>query len=940
MSTAADFFAGGDSGAVVDGERPLNSRLIDVISPVDGKAEMPQDRNPLSADEQQAIRQWLSSNAKWSEGRTLRRANELNTDWWSFKPLSRPAIPAINGGNQLWTRNPIDNFVAATHEANQLHHAEQADRITLIRRVYFDLIGLAPTQEEVINFVQDDRQNAYDELVDRLLASPAYGERWARHWLDVVHFGETHGYDKDQPRLNAWPFRDYVIRAFNSDKPYSQFIREQLAGDVVSQDPHDRVEALGFIAAGPWDFIGHAEVPETKIDGKIARHLDRDDMVQNTMLTFQSLTVGCAQCHDHKFDPILQEEYYALQAVFSAVDRADKEYYRDPETQRRADGLLAKQSALQQQLKSLDQQFHELGGEELSSLELALSKARQAKGKIPEAHGFHSAIEVDANHEKWVQIDLAEETEIVSLAWVACHDDFNSIGAGFGFPPRFKIEYSLAPDFSHPIKLLDKTTEDFANPGSAQQALAVPFRARSVRFTATKLASRSNDYIFALAELKLLDAAGENLAKDGTVTARDSIEAPARWSTKNLIDGEYPEPASEAALVQQLEEQLTDLVKRKVPAELIAARQTTQNQLEQVRQEQSTLPPSERAYIGKIHTGSGSFVGTGANGGKPRPVFLLARGDVKNPVREVPPNVPSHFAGSHASFPKEQFLDDATRRLKLADWISDNANGLTWRSIANRIWHYHFGVGLVDTPNDFGHMGGLPSHPELLDWLACELRDNSDHSIKQLQKLIVTSATYRQASTGDARFEERDANNRLLWRMHRRRIEVEAIRDSMLVAAGQIDRQMGGPSYQDFVIEHPEHSPHYEFYLHDPSDPKTMRRSVYRMIVRSQTQPFMTTLDCADPSIQVDRRGESNSALQALAMMNDSISLCMAEKFADRLRQHTDDLAGQIVQACWLTLSRPPTDNELQSLTEYTGQYGLTNTCRFLFNLNEFLFVD
>jgi mono/diheme cytochrome c family protein len=940
MSSSSAFFAGGDSGEIFDREKPCSSRLIEVITPTDGKAEMPQDRNPLSSEEQQAIAKWLNANAPWPQDRKLRRANELNTDWWSFKSLSRPPIPLTNERNQRWVRNPIDSFVASSHEANQLHHAEQASRMTLIRRVYFDLLGLAPSMEEVMAFAQDDRDNAYEELVDRLLASPSYGERWARHWLDVVHFGETHGYDKDKPRMNAWPYRDYVIRAFNSDKPYSQFIREQLAGDVVSNDPIDRIEALGFIAAGPWDFIGHAEVPESKIDGKIARHLDRDDMVQNTMLTFQSLTVGCAQCHDHKFDPILQEEYYALQSVFSALDRSDKPYYRDLETQKRADELLAKRTAVQTQLASIDKKIQELGGEELANLEKAFATARQAKGKVPEAHGYHSAIEADANHDKWVQIELGEEKDITKLAWVACHDDFNSIGAGFGYPRRFKIEYSVSPDFSNPTVLLDKTAEDVANPGSIQQELAAPFRARVVRFTATKLATRANDFIFALAEMKLIDATGENVAAKGTVTALDLIEAPPRWSAKNLIDGEYPVPATEAAVVQQLEKQLDDLVKQKVPEDVVAAKKAAQEQLEQVQQEQANLPPASQAYVGMIHTGSGAFVGTGSNGGKPRPVFLLARGDVKNPLREVHPGVPSHFAGSHSNFSDDQELDDASRRVKLADWIGANENVLTWRSIANRIWHYHFGVGIVDTPNDFGHMGGMPSHPELLDWLACELRDHGDHSIKHLQKLIVTSATYRQASTSHSGFEGKDANNRLLWRMNRRRIEVEAIRDSMLVAAGQIDRQMGGPSYQDFVIEHPEHSPHYEFHLHDPRDPKTMRRSIYRMIIRSQTQPFMTTLDCADPSIQVDRRSESNSALQALAMMNDAISLCMAEKFADRLRHESQDVTDQIRQAMWLTLSREPTADEIQSLAEYVKQHGLTNTCRMLFNLNEFLFVD
>jgi len=248
---------------------------------------------------------------------------------WSLQPLQQPAIPHFSASNPA-DANPIDAFVRAKLDEKGLQRAPPADRRTLIRRLYFDLTGLPPTPEQIDAFVADPDPRAYAKLVDHLLDSPRYGERWARHWLDVVHYGETHGYDKDKPRPNAWPYRDYVIRAFNEDKPYARFVQEQLAGDVLFPGTRDGIEALGFIAAGPWDLIGHEEVPETKIDGKIARHLDRDDMVMNTMQTFNSLTVQCAQCHDHKFDPIAQADYYRLQAVFAAIDRTNKKYDPDP----------------------------------------------------------------------------------------------------------------------------------------------------------------------------------------------------------------------------------------------------------------------------------------------------------------------------------------------------------------------------------------------------------------------------------------------------------------------------------------------------------------------------------------------------------------------------------------------------------------------------------
>src|SRR5688572_17157934 len=246
------------------------------------------------------------------------RAADDKFDQWSLKPIARADVPAFGGADAAWVRNPVDAFVLAKLKEKGLAPSAEADERTLIRRIYFDLVGLPPAPQDVDRFIADPDPRAYEKLVDKLLASPAYGERWARHWLDVVHYGDTHGYDKDQPRPNAWPYRDYVIRSFNDDKPYARFVAEQLAGDVIAPNDAEALEALGFISAGPWDLIGHAELPETKTDGKIARHLDRDDMVANTMSTLTSLTVHCAQCHDHKFDPISSEDYYSLQAVFAA----------------------------------------------------------------------------------------------------------------------------------------------------------------------------------------------------------------------------------------------------------------------------------------------------------------------------------------------------------------------------------------------------------------------------------------------------------------------------------------------------------------------------------------------------------------------------------------------------------------------------------------------
>ena len=273
------------------------------------------------------FKRWIDQGADWPDGVDKSKVVD-KFDWWSLKPLTRPEVPKIvvhkNGVNEVAA--PIDAFILAMLREKGLTPSLEADRRTLIRRLYFDLIGLPPSPEEMDAFVADPDPSAYAKLVEKLLESPHYGERWARHWLDVVHYGDTHGYDKDQPRPNAWPYRDYVVRAFNSDKRYSRFVEEQIAGDIFAPGTEDGLTATGFIAAGPWDLIGHAEVPESKIDGKIARNLDRDDMVTNTCNTFVSLTVQCARCHHHKFDPVMQEDYYRLQADFAALDRADRTY--------------------------------------------------------------------------------------------------------------------------------------------------------------------------------------------------------------------------------------------------------------------------------------------------------------------------------------------------------------------------------------------------------------------------------------------------------------------------------------------------------------------------------------------------------------------------------------------------------------------------------------
>jgi len=863
--------------------------------------------------------------------------------WWSLRPLVRPALPASTPGTP--SEHPVDFFVQAKLREQGLAPSPEAGRRTLLRRLSFDLTGLPPSTAEVERFLNDSSPSAYERLVDRLLDSPAYGERWARHWLDVVHYGDTHGYDKDKLRENAWPYRDYVIRAFNADKPYARFVQEQLAGDVFFPNDPDAFEALGFISAGPWDFIGHAEVPETKIDGRIARHLDRDDMVANTLNTFNSLTVQCAQCHYHKFDPISSEDYYSLQAVFAAVDRADQEYDRDPAVNARRRELRQEERSLESARKSIEADIQKAGGATLAELKKAAEPAPEKKNR-PAAYGYHSAVASQPDAEKWVQLDFGAPVALEKILLAPCSDDFAGIGEGFGFPARSKIELSNHPEFREGVtRVADRTSADLPNPKLAAQVFEFPATpARYLRVTATKLAPRQNDFIFALAELQAFGPAGTNLARQATVTALDSIESPERWAKANLVDGLFPgasESTSPADKARRQQEYLAAYERLVLPPTRTAWHDAT-NRLAEVRRQLAALPTPNRAFVGAIHHGSGPFRGTGPDGGKPRPIFVLNRGDVRKPGAEAQPGALSCLPELPARFDLPAESGEGARRAALARWITARDNPLTWRSIVNRVWQYHFGRGLVDTPNDFGRMGALPTHPELLDWLAVEFRDGGQ-SFKKLHRLLVTSRTYRQVSAIGAEQAEatlRDVDNRWLWRMNRRKLEAEAVRDSVLWVSGRLDPSMYGPGFRDFVIDKPEHSPHYEYHLHDPNDPKTHRRSIYRFIVRSQQQPFMTVLDCADPSMLVEKRNQSLSPLQALALLNNGFMLTMAHAFAQRLESEAPDLPARVDRAVQLAFAREPSPAERDGLIEYARAHGLANMSRLLFNLNEFLFVD
>lgn len=918
--------------------KEVAQKVSDAIS--GPEPEMPKDKDALSKTQVAEIRKWVENGAPIPEGRVLADTYVPGRDWWSLQAIEKPQTPGRSG----WGKNEIDSFILAKLQEKGLHPSAEAPPQVLIRRLYYDLTGLPPQPAEIDSFVsrfKEDPETTWSETVDELLDSPGYGEHWARHWLDVARYGETHGYDKDKPRPNAWPYRDYVIRSFNDDKPWSRFVKEQVAGDVLYPGTPDGIVGLGFIAAGPWDFIAHFEVGEGKVDGRIAKHMDRDDMVSATFNAFMSTTVQCAQCHNHKFDPVSMEDYYRLHAVFAAVDRAPRIYDLDPATQKKRESLSAGIEKQKTRIEEIEKEVVAAGGAELEAIRKRIQELKEAgAGEVKKspAYGYHSQIEKEQNREKWVQLELLDTTEIERIELVGAHDKYGGIGAGFGFPVRFRVEVSGTGDFSKDVRVLaDRSREDLANPGIEPVPISGDGKqARFVRVVATKLAERKDDYIFALGELRVFGGDGENVAGKGIVTALDSIEAQVRWRKSNLVDGEVP-VAGDPVLAKELNE------REKREAAILAlantperkkSREAAEAKIKKWQDELREIPEGKLVYAAATHFKKfGKVIPTE---GKAREIHLLHRGDIRSPGDVMHPGAPSLWEGTSDEFVLPPNAGEGESRAALANYLADRDNPLMWRSIANRVWLWHFGRGIVDSPNDFGRMGMEPTHPELLDFLAATLRDDPDQSLKNLHRMIVTSAAWRQASTHDPAMAEIDGNNAYYWRANRRRLSAEELRDSVLAVSGKLSREMGGPSFQDFVIEKPQHSPHYEYHLHDPDDPKSQRRSIYRMIVRSKTQPFLTTLDCADPSQMVAKRDETTTALQALALLNNPFMETMSEHFAERVGDAPDGVAAAFEYAT----GRAPDESEMKELSAYAQAYGLANTCRIIFNLSEFAYVD
>jgi Protein of unknown function (DUF1553)/Protein of unknown function (DUF1549)/Concanavalin A-like lectin/glucanases superfamily len=877
---------------------------------------------------------------------------DAKADWWSLRKLTRPEPPAVR--RKDWVRNPIDAFVLAALEARGLQPAPAADKAALLRRVTFDLIGLPPTPEEIDAFLKEDSPGAYEKVVDRLLASPHYGERWARHWLDAARFSESQGFEYDRIRDHAWRYRDYVVQSFNEDKPYPQFVKEQIAGDVIEPIGPNGIIATAFLTAGPWDEAGNNSVSKP-LKARI-REEELEDIIGTVGQTFMGLTVNCARCHDHKFDPIQQKDYYRLKAVFEGVRYGNRPILT-PDQSRQRDVDLAR----------INKQIGEINGRLAVLEQIGRDKAGRdhptpavteglpkplarwtfevdAKDVIGGLHGTlmggavveNGRLKLNGKTAFLETAPLARSVREKTLeAWAAPANLDQRGGGVISLESKGAVAFDAVVFGERVVGRWMAGSENFrrthdlegpsetAKPGELVH-VAVVYGADNT------IAVYRNGESYAPPYVPTGDAAGLP-----TYPAGDSHLLFGLRHT-GAGNGFFAGEIAEARLYDKALSASEVAASYKAGLGKVTAAQIVESLTPEQRREHDRLArelSKERDALKVLQSPPLAYCAVPS---VPPPTFLLKRGDVDKPGEQVVAGGLSTIKQPTADFGLSADAPEGMRRLKLAEWMTSPDNPLPARVMVNRVWHYHFGRGIVASPNDFGFNGERPTHPELLDWLASEFIVRG-WSVKKLHKLLVTSATYQQGSAYNAKAAEQDADDRYLWRFAPHRLEGEAVRDAMLSVSGQLNPQMGGPSFRPFTVT-VFNSAFYT--LTDSPDPEQNRRTLYRINVESAKSPLLEAFDCPDPSTKTPRRAVTTTPLQALALMNNSFVLRQARCFGDRVRKETgDDPESQVRRAYLLAFGRPPTKVEIDRAAPLAKKYGPETLGWVLLNSSEFLYL-
>jgi mono/diheme cytochrome c family protein len=879
---------------------PSHSELIRRILSTDEADQMPPEGPRLTPAQVDLLKKWIESGAEWKEH-------------WAFTPVSDAAPPATK--DKAWVKNPIDAFVLNKLEANGLKPAAPADKTALLRRITYDLTGLPPTPAEVNDFLNDQSPQAYEKVVDRLLASDRYGEQWARHWLDVVRYADTNSFERDGVKPNAWRYRDYVIRAFNSDKPYDQFVKEQLAGDELPEATGDGLVATGFYRLGLWD--------DEPADRLLALYDGFDDIITTTAQGFLGLTVNCARCHDHKIDPITQADYYSMLAFFQGVtpngnpnpnveraffenDAARVAFEKSVQDHReKLDAVQAKVSVIEKEFRDkLSRQDQDLDQPDMDELEYRFY--RDTWEKLPNFDALKP--ETVAKLERPF-FDISPATREFSF--------------GFVFVGTLKVpadgEYTFIMDSDDGSRLTVDGKELILHDGI--HGTGKPQVAK-VKLKQGRLPIRV-DYF------------------QGPTGARELI---VKWSG----------PGFEQRYLSAMTEDGLKLADRRGKRRDFVTLMKSQGSslLGAERHREYTQLASELEELKKFKPAASYALCVTETGPNPAETFILKRGNPQVQGDKVVPAFLSPLGGGKAAIPTPAAgAKSSGRRLALASWITSPDNRLASRVMVNRIWQHHFGRGIVRSPNNFGLLGDAPTHPELLDWLSKSFVD-SGWRIKAMHKLIVLSNTYQMSSQPNPQAFTKDPLNNLLWRYDMRRLSAEEVRDSILSVDGRLNTAMYGPGVYPEISDEVKAGQSVPGAGWGKSSPEEQsRRSVYVHIKRSMVLPILSDFDFADTDGSCAARFTTTQPTQALAMLNSKFLNDQAADFARRLKKEAgDDVRKQVMLGYRLALCHEPdsklVDRGLKLIDTMKQKHGqseeksLTQFCLMVLNLNEFMYLD
>lgn len=924
ITSRVGILKGGELGPVIDETKPEQSLLLQAVG-YGGDLKMP-PTGKLSADKIAVLTKWVKLGLPWSstadygvEPEKKHDGSGDAGDYWAYQPIKRPTAPRVK--NTSWVKSPVDAFVLSKLEAKGLSPRTPADNVALVRRTYYDLTGLPPAIADVETFLKDDSPNAYEKLIDRLLDSPQYGEKWGRHWLDLVRYAESHGYERDSAKPEAWRFRDYVINSFNQDKPYDRFLIEQLAGDELDEVTRETLTATGYYRLGIWD--------DEPADPLLARYDGLDDIVKTTAEVMLGISMGCARCHEHRGDPIPHADYYRMLAYFHDITHPNAQNLRhlanDADRARHAQLLQAKadqeaqwQASIREIEATFRVQLHEKLGLKLAEADrtpdgdaILLADSRK--------QGQRWYYSVEKPSDDWMQPDYS------TTSWKEGEGGFGVRGTpGAVVRTEWRSNHIwLRRDFD--LKELPKAAIlDLHHDEDVEVYL--------------------NGFLIHSAKGFLTEYQKQPLKKPALrafVKGRNVLAIHCRHSG----GGQYVD----AGLIAS--EELDLIAALKQHGEAVLGREKLQKYTRLVKE----LEDSKKTKLPDPGTPIMSVKEAGQ-----AQTFVLLRGNPHSKGQSVEPNVPAMLKTKAPELPTDKTKHGTSgKRLAFAKWLVAPDNPLTARVIANRIWQHHFGRAIVPTPNDFGMLGEQPTHPELLDWLASEIVAGG-WKLKRMHKLLMLSATYQQSSLSAATPVSAAANdvatvdpsNALLWRMNSRRLTSEEIRDSMLFVTGELNLKSGGPSvYVSIPAEVLAGQSRPGAGWSKSSAEDEVRRSVYIHLKRSLLVPILEMHDQADTDSSCPVRYNTVVPTQSLGMLNGEFTNEKAGRLAARLKREAGDhLATQVGLALQLITARIPSNDEitsdvnfiraLQTRRQLTAEQALRHYCLLMLNTNEFVYVD